>query len=229
MEIDFDQGPPRRTSRPPGLRPWLVRYLGRRLAYRRWVSRRPVVTARPLVWALLPIPRSPSPRHRGCSLHHAHDGGGREGKLSGLRPPGACRGLEQLPHCALSTESRNPQSATIGADERRAPSKGARSQDMVFIGAGAYGKAIVHRRLNSRSTMDTICSECNAPTSWDQGTGADTTPSRFHSSSRKNMGEDRGQNNEIEAALFVRKLVRCGFVDSLRAGLPSLAGNLSGQ
>jgi hypothetical protein len=55
---------------------------------------------------------------------------------------------------------------------------------MVFIVAGAYGKAIVHRRLNSGSTMDTICSECNAPTSWDQGTGADTTPSRFHSSSR---------------------------------------------
>jgi hypothetical protein len=139
---------------------------------------------RPLVWALLPIPRSPGPRHRRCSLHHAHDGGGRDGKLSGLRPPGACRGLEQLPHCALSTESRNPQSAPIGADERRTTSKGARSQDMVFIVAGAYGKAIVHRRLNSGSTMDTICSECNAPTSWDQGTGADTTPSRFHSSSR---------------------------------------------
>jgi hypothetical protein len=83
--------------------------------------------------------------------------------------PGACRGLEQLPHCALSTESRNPQRATIGVDERRAASKGARSQDMVFIAVGAYGNAIVHRRLISRSTMDAICSEFNdAPMSWYQ-------------------------------------------------------------
>jgi hypothetical protein len=59
--------------------------------------------------------------------------------------PGACRGLEQLPHCALSTESRNPQRATIGVDERRAASKGA-SQDMVFIVPRAYGNAVVHRR-----------------------------------------------------------------------------------
>ena len=31
---------------------------------------------------------------------------------------GACRGLEQLPHCALSSQSSHPQRATVGVDER---------------------------------------------------------------------------------------------------------------
>jgi hypothetical protein len=34
--------------------------------------------------------------------------------------PGACGGLEQLPHCALSQESSDPQRPTVGVDERRA-------------------------------------------------------------------------------------------------------------